>query len=128
MSTPEMHDVGSHPISENPSADGAGGEGVLRAEERRRAIVRADPYYPHTGWRAVVAWLVYFFVFLGFAGFIILMVPDREFGWYYVAYTAAFATFSVIIQFLSRRARSRMLENTGQIPPAEKTAVDDSRG
>ncbi|MDN3226023.1 hypothetical protein QWJ06_04745 [Kocuria rhizophila] len=56
------------------------------------------------------------------------MVPDHEFGWYYVTYTAAFATFSVIIQFLSRRARSRMLENTGQIPPAEKTAVDDSRG
>lgn len=72
-----------------------------------------------------MAWLAYFFFFLGLTAFIILMVPDHEFGWYYVTYTAA---FSVIIQFLSRRARSRMLENTGQIPPAEKTAVDDSRG
>lgn len=104
----------------------AGASGESRS--RRREILREDPYYPHTGWRAVVAWLVYFFSFLGFAGFIILMVPDREFGWYYVACTAAFATFSVTIQFLSRRARVRMLENTGQIPPAEKTAVDDSRG
>ncbi|MBS6029807.1 MAG: hypothetical protein KH989_03655 [Kocuria rhizophila] len=103
---------------------GASGE----SRPRRQEILRADPYYPHTGWRAAVAWLAYFFFFLGLTAFIILMVPDHEFGWYYVTYTAAFATFSVIIQFLSRRARSRMLENTGQIPPAEKTAVDDSRG
>jgi len=62
-----------------------------------------------------VTWLLYFFVFLGFAALLTLIVPDREFGWYYAAYTAAFATVGTVIQILNRKARVRMLENSGQI-------------
>ncbi|RKQ35449.1 hypothetical protein C1C97_008695 [Kocuria tytonis] len=99
-----------------------------RAAERRREILRADPYYPHTVWRAVVAWLGYFFIFLGFAAFIILLVPDREFGWYYVVYTAVFATGGTGMLFLNRRARVRMLENTGQIPREGDAPGESFRG
>ncbi|RLP61187.1 hypothetical protein D9R02_01005 [Kocuria rhizophila] len=88
---------------------------------RRQQILRADPYYPHTAWRAVVTWLLYFFVFLGFAALLTLIVPDREFGWYYAAYTAVFATISTVIQFLGRKARVRMLENTDQISRPHET-------
>ncbi|WP_303177759.1 hypothetical protein [Kocuria sp.] len=79
--------------------------------------MRADPYYPHTVGRAVVAWLVYFFCFLGFAALIILVVPHREFGWYYVVNTAMSATVFTVMQLLCRKARVQMLENTGQIAP-----------
>ena len=97
------------------SAKGAPVGASAESLSRRQQILRADPYYPHTAWRAVVTWLLYFFVFLGFAALLTLIVPDREFGCYYAAYTAAFATLSTVIQILNRKARVRMLENSGQI-------------
>ncbi|KIC70398.1 hypothetical protein RK09_01480 [Kocuria rhizophila] len=96
---------------------GASGESL----SRRQQILRADPYFPHTAWRAVVTWLLYFFVFLGFAALLTLIVPDREFGWYYAAYTAVFATVGTVIQILNRKARVRMLENTDQISRSHET-------
>ena len=97
------------------SARGASVDASKKAQSRRQEILKADPYFPHTVWRAVVTWLLYFFVFLGFAALLTLIVPDREFGWYYAAYTAAFATVGTVIQILNRKARVRMLENSGQI-------------
>ena len=97
------------------SAKGAPAGASGEPQSRRQEIMRADPYFPHTAWRAVVTWLLYFFVFMGFAALLTLIVPDREFGWYYAAYTAAFATVGTVIQILNRKARVRMLENSGQI-------------
>ncbi|WP_327063003.1 hypothetical protein OG312_05235 [Kocuria rhizophila] len=91
------------------------------SQPRRQEILRADPYYPHTAWRTVVTWLLYFFVFLGFAALLTLIVPDRQFGWYYVAYTAVFATVGTAIQIVNRKARVRMLENSDQISRGHET-------
>ena len=99
---------------------GASGE----SQSRRQEIMRADPYFPHTAWRAVVTWLLYFFVFLGFAALLTLIVPDREFGWYYVANTAMFATVGTVIQIVNRKARVRMLENSGQISRPHETRAN----
>ena len=118
MSTSEPSTVNARRTDNGGAASGSG-PAPHDSGARRREILKADPYYPHTAWRAVVIWLAYFFILLGFAALLVLLIPDREFGWYYVAFTAVFATVSTTIQFLSRRARVQMLENTGQIsaPP-----------
>ena len=103
------------------SARGASVDASKKAQSRRQEILKADPYYPHTAWRTVVTWLLYFFVFLGFAALLTLIVPDREFGWYYVACTAVFATGGTVVQIMSRKARVRMLENTDQISRPHET-------
>ena len=97
------------------SAKGAPVGASAESLSRRQQILRADPYYPHTASRAVVTWLPHFFITLAFSALLTLIVPDREFGWYYAAYTAAFATVGTVIQILNRKARVRMLENSGQI-------------
>ena len=68
-----------------------------------------------------MTWLLYFFVFLGFAALLTQIVPDRQFGWYYVAYTAVLATVGTAIQIVNRKARVRMLENSDQISRAHAT-------
>ena len=115
--------AGFHP----QSGDGGSASGVVLEDPhdsagRRQEILRADPYYPHTAWRTVVAWLAYFFIFLGFAALLVLLIPGREFGWYYVVTTAVYATVSTAMQVLCRRARVQMLENTGQIPPEDTSS------
>lgn len=59
------------------SAKGAPVGDSGESQPRRQEILRADPYYPHTAWRTVMTWLLYFFVFLGFAALLTLIVPDR---------------------------------------------------
>lgn len=88
---------------------------VERATERRREILTVDPYFPHTAPRAIVVWLVYFFGFLGLSALLVLMWPNREFGWYYVVVTAMNATAMVGVQFLMRRYRVTVLENAGKL-------------
>ncbi|KHE73468.1 hypothetical protein AS25_12780 [Kocuria marina] len=88
---------------------------VERAAERRREILTADPYFPHTAPRAIVVWLVYFFGFLGLSALLVLVWPNREFGWYYVVVTAVNATAMVGVQFLMRRYRVTVLENAGRL-------------
>lgn len=127
MPTSEPSTVNARRTDNGGAASGSG-SAPPDSGARCREILRADPYYPHTAWRAVVAWLAYFFIFLGFAALIVLMVPHREFGWYYVVTTAMFATVSIAMQFLCRRARVQMLENSGQISPESTTREDKPRG
>ncbi len=90
---------------------GASGE----SQSRRQEIMRADPYYPHTAMRAITMWFALALFCLGFAALATLLLPNREFGWYYVSMVAVIATTFVGGQVLLRGFRVGRLEQWGRI-------------
>lgn len=112
MSITDAKTIGSSDRGHEESAD-------LTGTERRREILAADPYYPHTWQRALGLWIVTFFGFLGLAAFLTLVWPDREFEWFYVFTTATFATVCIGFQFLARKSRVSVLETAGKIANRE---------
>ena len=115
---------------------GAGGSDTHDADtdgpgtraSRRQEIVKADPYYPHTGWRAVWIGLTYFLMMVGLASLIMLLTPGRVLEWDDLLVPAAVVTSSVGFQFLFRRARVQVLENMGQIAPCRASRGSDTTG
>lgn len=116
MSTSEPSTVNARRTDNGGAASGAG-PAPANSGARRREILRADPYYPHTAWRAVVMWLIYFFGFLGFVALLNLSIPVGDLEWGDALIPALIATASVGSQWLWRRTRVLVLENSGQISP-----------
>ena len=84
---------------------------------RRQEILKADPYYPHTAWRAVVMWLAYFLVLVGCSALVILTNPGRQMDWDDLLVPAGIVTTSIGFQYVFRSARVQQQENWGRIPP-----------
>ena len=85
------------------------------SQSRRQEILRADPYYPHTGTRAIAMLLGYFFILLGFMALLDLLIPVANIKGANLLTPALIATASVGSQWLWRKARVGVLESSGQI-------------
>ncbi|MGU3434727.1 hypothetical protein ACNHUS_17135 [Actinomycetes bacterium M1A6_2h] len=65
--------------------------------------------------RAITMWFALALFCLGFAALATLLLPNREFGWYYVSMVAVIATTFVGGQVLLRGFRVGRLEQWGRI-------------
>ena len=126
MSTTESTAFETQSGEESP-ASGNASSNPYEPPARRQEILRADPYYPHTAWRAVVMWLIYFFGFLGFVALLNLSIPVGDLEWGNALIPALIATASVGSQWLWRKTRVLVLENSGQISP-DPAGLPESSG
>lgn len=89
-------------------------------EKSRNAIVQAaDPYFPHSPWRAVLLAVTLALIMLGFATAISVVFDIGTVGLFHVVLFFVQGAAMAAVAYFGRGVRIRSLESQGRIPKEE---------
>lgn len=89
-------------------------------EKSRSAIIQAaDPYFPHTPWRAVLLAVTLALIMLGFATAISVVFDVGTVSLFHVVWFFVQGAVVASVGYFGRGVRIRNLENQGRIPKEE---------
>lgn len=90
-------------------------------EKSRTAIIQAaDPYFPHTFWRAVLWGTAMGLMTLGFVSIMEVVFGLDSIGWFQVGMIAAQMVVTAGVCYFGRGFREQILVTQGKIPDKEE--------
>lgn len=95
----------------------ADSESVTRSQDSRAAMIQeADPYFPHTFWRAVLWSTAMGLMVLGLVSIAVVVFDTEPIGPFQIIVIAGQVVVTAAVCLLGRGVRVQLLESQGKIP------------